>query len=83
MDRTSNELCAVKIIDLENASDELEDIQKEIAVLSQCACEQLTKYLASFIVGSKLWIIMEYLAGGSILDLMKVGKCIQNIKQKL
>lgn len=47
--------------------------EQEIHVLSQCACEQLTKYMGSFIYGTKLWIIMEYLAGGSVLDLMSSG----------
>lgn len=33
----------------------------------------MTKYYGSFVQGYKLWIIMEYLAGGSCLDLLKPG----------
>ncbi|CAI5747173.1 unnamed protein product [Peronospora destructor] len=69
----TNEVFAIKIIDLESAADEIEDVQQEIHVLSQCSCDQLTTYLGSFIAGTKLWIIMEFLSGGSVLDSMRQG----------
>ena len=35
----------------------------------------VTNYYGSYLKGTKLWIVMEFLGGGSALDLMKPGPC--------
>lgn len=57
-------------IDLEGSDDDIREIQQEIALLSTCASPFVTQYKTSFVRGVKLWIVMEYLGGGSCLDLV-------------
>jgi len=58
-------------IDLEGSDDDIREIQQEISLLSTCASPFVTQYRASFVRGVKLWIVMEYLGGGSCLDLVR------------
>jgi len=73
VNKQTGEEVAIKLIDLEVADDEIDDIQKEISVLSDCDCPYVTKYYGSYLKGTILWIVMELLGGGSVLDLMKPG----------
>ncbi|KAI1735067.1 kinase-like domain-containing protein [Xylaria scruposa] len=75
IEKATGEVVAIKHIDLESTDDDIQDIQAEISVLSTCASSYVTQYKASFLRGSKLWIVMEYLGGGSCLDLLKPEPC--------
>ncbi|KAL2129138.1 hypothetical protein VTI74DRAFT_8186 [Chaetomium olivicolor] len=73
IEKATGEVVAIKHIDLESSEDDIQEIQQEISVLSTCASNYVTRYKASFLRGHKLWIVMEYLGGGSCLDLLKTG----------
>ncbi|KAL9112381.1 MAG: hypothetical protein Q9227_003223 [Pyrenula ochraceoflavens] len=73
VDKRTGQSVAIKIIDVENAEDEVEDIIQEISILSELNSPYVTKYHGSFLKGSDLWIIMEFCSGGSCSDLMRPG----------
>ncbi|KAF2759216.1 Pkinase-domain-containing protein [Pseudovirgaria hyperparasitica] len=73
VDKRNGQSVAIKVIDVENAEDEVEDIIQEISILSELHSPYVTRYYGSYLKGSDLWIIMEFCSGGSCADLMKPG----------
>jgi serine/threonine-protein kinase 24/25/MST4 len=71
VDKRTGQAVAIKIIDVENAEDEVDDIIGEISILSELHSQYVTKYYGSYLRGSDLWIVMEFCSGGSCADLMK------------
>lgn len=73
VDKRTGQSVAIKVIDVENAEDEVDDIIQEISILSGLNSPYTTKYYGSYLKGSDLWIIMEYCSGGSCGNLMRPG----------
>ncbi|EME80219.1 uncharacterized protein MYCFIDRAFT_156013 [Pseudocercospora fijiensis CIRAD86] len=73
VDKRTGQSVAIKIIDVENADDEVDDIIQEISILSGLHSPYVTKYYGSYLKGSDLWIIMEFCSGGSCGDMLKPG----------
>ncbi|KAG5635217.1 hypothetical protein H0H81_012021 [Sphagnurus paluster] len=73
---------ALKIINLDDksGSDDVGDIQREVALLSQLRdAPNVTKYFGCYMDGPRVWIVMELAQGGSVLSLMKASRngCIE------
>ena len=76
--KKTGQTVAIKEIDLEKTSDELTEIQREIDMLRVCKSEYVVSCEGSTLVDSKLWIVMEYMGGGSIRDLIQIRKMPEN-----
>ncbi|KAJ7072419.1 Pkinase-domain-containing protein [Mycena amicta] len=74
IDRTGK-IVALKIINLDIESDDVGDIQREVALLTQLRdAPNITQYYGCHLDGPRVWIVMEFAQGGSALSLMKASK---------
>lgn len=65
---------AIKVLNLDTQEDEVEDVQQEVQFLAELKnVPNVTHYYGSMLVDTKLWIIMDYCAGGSVRTLLKAG----------
>ncbi|WFC94422.1 kinase that interacts with cdc31p [Malassezia brasiliensis] len=72
----TNSLVALKVIDLDTPDDDVSEIQREVALLSQMRqahTKNIVRYWGSWLQGPTLCILMDYAEGGSVRTLMKAG----------
>ncbi|KAI8823556.1 kinase-like domain-containing protein [Fimicolochytrium jonesii] len=73
INRLTNEVVAIKILNLDTDDDEINDVRKEITMLSHCDSEHITRYHGAYLNETKLWVVMDYAAGGSMRAILKSG----------
>lgn len=70
----TGQIVALKIINLDTADDDVDDIQREVALLTQLRDGvNVTRYFGCYLDGARVWIAMEYAEGGSVRTLMKAS----------
>lgn len=75
IDIATGNVVALKIIDLDTEDDDVGDIQREVALLTQLRdAPNVTQYYGCYMDGPRVWIVMEYAQGGSVRTLMKACK---------
>eukprot|EP00461_Guttulinopsis_vulgaris_P008840 UN08895 len=72
IDRTTGKTVAVKVLDLQGDTNQIQDLQREINILKTCACPQIVEYCGAYSKDGQLWIAMEFCGAGSLSDLMAI-----------
>ena len=71
---SSNKIVAVKVVPIEDDSGE---VAREIELLRECNQPNIVQYHGYFVRDERLWIMMEFCEGSSLLDIMAAtGKCL-------
>ena len=69
-EKETDQMVALKLVDLEKADEEIDIIQREIKVMSQISNPYVVRYHTSLMKGSTLWIVMEFMSAGSLKELV-------------
>lgn len=77
------DLVAIKEIDAGNFRNisQIEQIQEEINVLSNLKHPNIIHLLESIFIGKMVYVIMEYVAGGSLMDFVNSQVSNQEVPQ--
>lgn len=72
--KKTRQIVAIKVLELDTKDNEVIDVQQEIQFLAALKnTPNVTHYHGSFLDDTKLWIIMDFCAGGSLRSLLKPG----------
>ena len=62
--------CAIKMTDIQ----ELEQVKTEICMQTMCGHPNVVSYIETFQTSDHVWMVMEFVEGGPLTDLVGVGK---------
>jgi len=61
---------AVKVIELDTGDLSVVELQREINSMSSCNSSHITRYYGSFMIKTKLWVLMDYADCGSLRSMV-------------
>lgn len=67
----TGQIVAIKRVE---TSGELDSLKKEISIMEKCHSDFIVRYYGSIFQENVLWLIMEYCAAGSAIDLIRITK---------
>lgn len=67
--RKNKQLCAIKAIEL-NSNVKLEEVLAEISMMRDLSHQNITKFLGTYKYKNEIWIVMEFMDGGKLTDLI-------------
>ena len=65
---------AIKVINMDSVKTghSMEDMRKEISIISKCHHKNVLQYYVSFIHEKELWLVMPLIQGGNLSEIIKL-----------
>eukprot|EP00190_Bangiopsis_sp_CCMP1999_P001472 CAMPEP_0198734828 /NCGR_PEP_ID=MMETSP1475-20131203/55367_1 /TAXON_ID= ORGANISM="Unidentified sp., Strain CCMP1999" /NCGR_SAMPLE_ID=MMETSP1475 /ASSEMBLY_ACC=CAM_ASM_001111 /LENGTH=684 /DNA_ID=CAMNT_0044498377 /DNA_START=123 /DNA_END=2178 /DNA_ORIENTATION=- len=70
----SGRVVALKAVDLEKLPEDIEELQREVSMMKQLNLPYAVEYLSSYVEDTTLWIVMEYMDGGSLDEVLRAAR---------
>ncbi len=70
INKTTEKLCAIKQMNL-SLQQKKELILNELQVLAESNHPNIVNFIESYLVGDVLWVVMEYMEGGALTDMIE------------
>lgn len=70
IDMKTGKSVAIKVVNLDADHEGIDEIRREVSVLCHCDSAYIIKYHESILVGSRLWIVMDYCGFGSLRQII-------------
>ncbi|KAM9326420.1 mitogen-activated protein kinase kinase kinase kinase 1 [Gastrophryne carolinensis] len=77
--KVSGQMAAVKIVK-EELDEDFSVIHQEVLMLKSCAHKNIVAYYGSYMRANRLWICMEFCAGGSLQDIYQVTGALSELQ---
>ena len=71
MHKETGEIFAIKVVP---TNGDISSLKNEISILKDCKHENIVKFYKSYFKDDHLWLVMEYCAAGSIIDIVRITK---------
>ena len=71
-DGRTNQKVAIKKMVLAKGVNQISTVTAEITIMKEASHKNIVNYIESYIVGRKLWCVMEYMDGGDLTEVIRI-----------
>lgn len=83
IDKRTKKQVAIKKMNTDNSALTKESLVWEINIMKNCRHENIVEYVDTYKVGKQIWVVMEYMAWGSLTDILEQFNHIKMTEEQM